>query len=162
METADVAVPVRAACNPWTQFESFPEFMPGVKSVTQLTDSINRWVTKIGPVERAFHTKVVEQHPDQRIARRSVDVKPHAGGITFAPLDALNTKVTTCVERTRNPSRKKPGRVLPLVICRSKPTCASSRTSSNPGKPKPEPDAAKSRTAPSFKHRMGRETGARP
>lgn len=107
METADVAVPIWAACNPWTQFESFPEFMPGVKSVTQLTDSINRWVTKIGPVERAFHTKVVEQHPDQRIARRSVDVKSHARVITFTPSDALNTKVTARFERTPEPVAEK-------------------------------------------------------
>lgn len=148
MESVDVAVPVRAACNQWTQFESFREFMPGVKSATQLTDPINHWVTKVGPVERAFHTKVVEQHPDQRIARSSVDVKPHVGGITFAPLDALNTKVTARFERAQEPYAGK-ARDGPetLMTCRSKPTCASSRTSSNPGKPKPEPGAVKSRTA---------------
>ncbi len=49
-ETIDVAVPVRTAYNQRTQFESFPEFMSGVESVTQLTDTTNHWVTKIGGV----------------------------------------------------------------------------------------------------------------
>ncbi len=52
-ETIDVAVPVRTAYNQWTQFESFPEFMSGVESVTQLTDTTNHWVTKIGGVQLA-------------------------------------------------------------------------------------------------------------
>jgi Polyketide cyclase / dehydrase and lipid transport len=36
--TVDVAVPVRTAYDQWTQFESFPEIMSGVESVTQLTE----------------------------------------------------------------------------------------------------------------------------
>src|SRR5215218_1228357 len=92
-ETVEVAVPVRTAYNQWTQFESFPEFMSGVESVTQLTDTTNHWVTKIAGVEREFDTEIVDQQPDERIAWRSVDGKSHAGLVSFTPLDPGNTRV---------------------------------------------------------------------
>ncbi len=39
----DVDVPVSVAYNQWTQFESFPQFMEGVKSIEQLDDQTLRW-----------------------------------------------------------------------------------------------------------------------
>ena len=36
VETVDVNVPVSTAYNQWTQFESFPDFMSGVESITQV------------------------------------------------------------------------------------------------------------------------------
>jgi uncharacterized membrane protein len=36
-ESVDVAVPVRAAYDQWTQFEEFPRFMEGVTAIRQLT-----------------------------------------------------------------------------------------------------------------------------
>ncbi|NKX54498.1 SRPBCC family protein [Arthrobacter mobilis] len=97
-ESIDVAVPVRVAYDQWTQFESFPQFMSGVESVTQLTDTTNHWKTKIGGVEREFDTEIVEQRPDERIAWRSVDGKSHAGVVTFDPADANNTRVSVRFE----------------------------------------------------------------
>ena len=97
-ETVDVAVPVSTAYNQWTQFESFPEFMSGVESVTQLTDTTNHWVTKIAGVEREFDTEIVDQQPDERIAWRSVDGKSHAGLVSFTPVDAGNTRVSVRFE----------------------------------------------------------------
>jgi uncharacterized membrane protein len=35
-QSVDVDVPVNVAYNQWTQFESFPQFMSGVESITQL------------------------------------------------------------------------------------------------------------------------------
>ncbi|MGY4542591.1 putative membrane protein [Arthrobacter sp. UYNi723] len=97
-ETVDVAVPVRTAYDQWTQFESFPEFMSGVESVTQLTDTTNHWVTKIGGVQREFDTEIIDQQPDERIAWRSVDGKSHAGLVSFTALDPGNTRVTVRFE----------------------------------------------------------------
>jgi uncharacterized membrane protein len=57
-QSVDVEVPVRTAYNQWTQFESFPRFMEGVESVTQLDDTHNHWVTKVGGVEREFDTVI--------------------------------------------------------------------------------------------------------
>jgi uncharacterized membrane protein len=108
----DVAVPVSTAYNQWTQFESFPEFMSGVESVTQLTDTTNHWVTKIGGVKREFDTEIVEQRPDERIAWRSVDGKSHAGVVTFTPLDANKTRVTVRFEWAPETFAEKAGAAL--------------------------------------------------
>ena len=70
-KSVDVDVPVSTAYNQWTQFESFPEFMDGVESITQATDAHTHWVVKVGGVEREFDTEIVEQTPDQVIAWRS-------------------------------------------------------------------------------------------
>jgi uncharacterized membrane protein len=90
----DVDVPVSVAYNQWTQFESFPHFMSGVESITQVDDTRNHWVTNIAGVEREFDTEITEQHPDERIAWRSVggDVE-QAGVVTFHRLSDTSTRV---------------------------------------------------------------------
>jgi uncharacterized membrane protein len=94
IETIDVSVPVRTAYNQWTQFESFPEFMGGVESITQTSETLTHWKTKIGGVEREFDAEITEQHPDERVAWKSVDGKEHAGVVTFHRLSDSETKVT--------------------------------------------------------------------
>lgn len=93
-ESIDVSVPVSTAYNQWTQFETFPEFMGGVESITQLDDTHNHWVTKVGGVEREFDTEITEQHPDERVAWKSTDGKSHAGVVTFHRLSDSETRVT--------------------------------------------------------------------
>ena len=46
--------------------------MDGVVSITQLDDTHNHWVTKVGGVTREFDTEITEQNPDERIAWKSV------------------------------------------------------------------------------------------
>jgi uncharacterized membrane protein len=93
-QSIDVDVPVSVAYNQWTQFESFPHFMSGVESITQVSDTRNHWVTKIAGVEREFDTEITEQHPDERVAWRSVDGDTkHAGVVTFHRLDDQSTRV---------------------------------------------------------------------
>ncbi|WP_369056148.1 SRPBCC family protein [Kineococcus terrestris] len=93
-ESIDVQVPVRTAYNQWTQFESFPEFMGGVESVTQTGETMTHWKTKIAGVEREFDAAITEQHPDERVAWKAVDGKSHAGVVTFHRLSDSETKVT--------------------------------------------------------------------
>lgn len=93
-ESIDVAVPVTVAYNQWTQFESFPEFMDGVESITQTSKTTNHWVTKIGGTQREFDAVITEQHADERVAWKSVDGKSHAGVVTFHRLDAESSRVT--------------------------------------------------------------------
>jgi uncharacterized membrane protein len=95
VETVDVDVPVRTAYNQWTQFEDFPQFMSGVESITQVSDTRNHWVTEIAGVRREFDTEITEQHPDERVAWKSVggEVK-HAGVVTFHRLADDSSRVT--------------------------------------------------------------------
>jgi uncharacterized membrane protein len=94
METIDVAVPVRTAYNQWTQFEEFPRFMDGVESIKQVSDTLTHWVIKVGGVQREFDAEITEQHPDERVAWKSVGGTDHAGVVTFHRLDNALTRVT--------------------------------------------------------------------
>jgi len=93
-EAVDVAVPLRAAYDQWTQFEEFPQFMEGVEEVTQLDDRHNHWTTRIGGVRREFDTEIVDQLVDDRITWRSVggDTR-QSGSVRFERLDDLRTRV---------------------------------------------------------------------
>ena len=92
-ESIEVAVPVTTAYNQWTQFESFPQFMEGVEKIEQTSDTMTRWVTKIGGVERTFDAAITEQLPDERVAWKSVDEPRQAGVVTFHRLSPETTKV---------------------------------------------------------------------
>ena len=93
-ESIDVDVPVTTAYNQWTQFASFPEFMEGVESVVQETDTRNRWSVEVGGATRTFVTEIAEQHPDERIAWRTVDGDTgHAGVVTFHKMSPTTTRV---------------------------------------------------------------------
>src|SRR5690349_4354133 len=93
-ESVDGDVPIRVAYDQWTQFESFPQFMGGVESITQLDDQRNHWVTNIDGVKREFDTKITEQHPEERIAWATLGGETkHAGVVTFHRLDENKTRV---------------------------------------------------------------------
>ncbi|GIF99468.1 SRPBCC family protein [Catellatospora citrea] len=94
-ESVDVHVPVRTAYNQWTQFESFPHFMKGVESVRQIDETHSRWVVDVAGAVREFDTEITEQHPDERIAWKSVGGEMHhAGVVTFQRLSDDETRVT--------------------------------------------------------------------
>ncbi len=98
-ESVDVDVPVTTAYDQWTQFESFPNFMDGVESITQVSATRNHWVTKIGGVTREFDTEITEQHPDERIAWTSVDGETkHAGVVTFHKLTDTSCRVMVQID----------------------------------------------------------------
>lgn len=94
-ESVDVNVPIRAAYDQWTQFETFPQFMEGVESVTQASDTRNLWTVEVGGATRQFETEITEQHPEERIAWTTVggDLQ-QAGVVTFHKLDENSTRVT--------------------------------------------------------------------
>jgi len=115
VESVEVHVPVSTAYNQWTQFETFPEFMGGVESITQTDDRHTHWVTKIGGVRREFDAEITEQHPDERIAWRSIaGDTTHAGLVTFEPLDAENTRVTVQLDWQPEGLTEKAGSALGL------------------------------------------------
>ena len=113
--TVEVAVPVRIAYDQWTQFETFPNFMSGVESITQLDDKRNHWVTSVAGVEREFDTEIVDQVPDQRIAWQSVDGVNHRGVVTFDRLGESLTKVTVIMDFEPNGIVEQAGDKLGVV-----------------------------------------------
>jgi len=121
LETIDVDVPVRVAYNQWTQFETFPQFMSGVESITQVDDTRNHWVTKVGGVTREFDTEISEQHPDQRIAWHTIggDVV-HAGVVTFHRLDDAKTRVAIQIDWEPSTVVEKVGAVVNMDDLRVK------------------------------------------
>lgn len=97
-QSVEVNVPVRTAYNQWTQFESFPEFMEGVESVKQLSDTRTAWVVEIAGVHREFEAEITEQHPDERVAWKSVNRPHQAGVVTFHRLTSDSARVTLQME----------------------------------------------------------------
>jgi uncharacterized membrane protein len=87
LETIDVDVPVRTAYDQWTQFEDFPEFMEGVKSVRQVDDTTLEWSASIAGADKSWRATITEQTPDQRIAWTATDGAKNAGVVTFHRLD---------------------------------------------------------------------------
>jgi uncharacterized membrane protein len=94
----DVDVPVRVAYDQWTQFESFPEFLGGVESVTQLNDTMTHWVVSIGGVEREFDAEIGDQVPDDHVTWRSIGEVTHRGRVEFTPKGADSTRVDLEIE----------------------------------------------------------------
>ena len=94
----EVDVPVRVAYDQWTQFESFPEFMDGVKRVVQQGDKALEWTAQIMGKENTWTAEIVEQVPDQRIAWRSTSGAPNAGIVSFQPTGDNATRVTLRID----------------------------------------------------------------
>jgi len=98
VESIDVVVPVRTAYDQWTQFEDFPRFMEGVKSVKQLDDKTLEWKAEIAGIERSWTAEITDQKPDSNVAWRSTSGAKNAGQVTFQPLGDAVTRVTLQLE----------------------------------------------------------------
>ncbi|HSN36129.1 MAG TPA: SRPBCC family protein [Arthrobacter sp.] len=93
-----VNVPVSVAYNQWTQFEEFPHFMGGVKSVKQLSDDRLEWVAEIAGVRRQWEAKILEQVPDRKVSWAATEGATNAGSVTFEDLGGGQTSVQLSLE----------------------------------------------------------------
>jgi ribosome-associated toxin RatA of RatAB toxin-antitoxin module len=114
-KSVDVQAPVRTAYNQWTQFESFPKFMEGVDRIEQTTPTRTHWRTTIGGVTREFDAEITEQHPDERVAWRSVSGPKQSGVVTFHRLDDSTTRVHLQMEYEPESLTEKAGAALGVV-----------------------------------------------
>ena len=94
VESIDVKVPVSTAYNQWTQFEDFPHFMEGVKSVAQTDDTHLHWVAEVGGAEKEWDAEITEQHADERVAWKATSGAENAGVVTFHRIDDETSRVT--------------------------------------------------------------------
>ena len=114
-KSIEVGVPVHSAYNQWTQFESFPEFMDGVKEVQQLDDTHLHWKADINGKKEEWDAEITEQVPDRRIAWRSTTGAPNAGVVTFHPLDNSTTKVMLQLEAEPQSATEKVGAAVGVL-----------------------------------------------
>ena len=89
-----VNVPVSTAYDQWTQFESFPEFMEGVKEVVQLDEKRLRWRADVAGKDEEWEAEITDQVPDHHIAWRSVTGAINAGSVIFQPAGDGQTQVS--------------------------------------------------------------------
>ncbi len=94
----EVEAPIRMVYNQWTQFEDFPRFMEGVKSVKQTDDTHLHWVAEIAGKEKEWAAEITKQEPDRLIAWRSLAGDPVNGIVTFDKVNDSTTKVTVQME----------------------------------------------------------------
>jgi uncharacterized membrane protein len=92
-KSIDVEAPIQTVYNQWTQFEEFPRFMEGVKSVTQLDDKRLHWVAEIGGKEKQWDARITDQVPDRKISWTSEAGEFTAGTVTFQPAGGTKTRV---------------------------------------------------------------------
>ena len=93
-----VNVPVGTAYNQWTQFEDFPQFMGGVKTVTQVDDRTLHWVAEIAGVKREWDATILEQVPDEKVAWAATSGATNAGAVQFEAVSTEQTSVRLSLE----------------------------------------------------------------
>jgi uncharacterized membrane protein len=92
-KSIEVEVPVNVAYDQWTQFEEFPRFMEGVKSVRQLDNTHLEWTAEIGGQEHTWEAEITHQEPDRLISWRAVEGKYNSGKVTFEPLGPSQSRI---------------------------------------------------------------------
>ncbi|WP_448072659.1 SRPBCC family protein [Georgenia yuyongxinii] len=110
-----VNVPAATAYNQWTQFEDFPQFMGGVKSVTQLSDDRLEWVAEIAGVKRRWEARILEQVPDTKVAWAATEGATNAGAVTFEDVGGGQTSVHLTLEYEPEGLVEKVGDALSIV-----------------------------------------------
>ena len=111
-QSIDVDVPVRVAYDQWTQFESFPEFMPGVEEVRQVDDTHLHWRASFSGHEVEWDAVITEQLPDERVAWKATDGKANAGVVTFHRLSDQSSRVMVQIEHESDGLMEKVGSAL--------------------------------------------------
>ncbi len=110
-----VNVPVGTAYNQWTQFEDFPRFMGGIKSVRQLEDDRLEWVAEIAGVRRQWTARILEQVPDRKVAWAATEGATNAGEVTFEDVGGAQTSVHLTLEYEPEGLLEKVGDKLNIV-----------------------------------------------
>ena len=114
-KSIEVEVPVRTAYNQWTQFEEFPRFMEGVKSVRQTDEKRLDWLAEIAGKEVRWSSEILRQDPDRMVSWRSTSGARNSGAVTFQPLAPSKTKITLRLEYEPEGAVEKTGSAIGVV-----------------------------------------------
>jgi uncharacterized membrane protein len=110
--------PLSVVYDQWTQFEDFPQFMEGVKTVQQLDEKNLHWEADIGGKFETGDAEIFEQIPDQRIAWRSISGAQNSGVVNFEPISVKETKVTVNLSYEPQGAMENLGSALGVVNAR--------------------------------------------
>jgi uncharacterized membrane protein len=113
-----VNAPLGVVYDQWTQFEEFPQFMEGVKSVHQIDDQHLAWHAEILGQDIKWQAEIFEQIPKERIAWRSISGHPNTGAVYFTELAPEETRVTLVMEYQPMGAAEKMGDALGLLAMR--------------------------------------------
>ena len=119
-ESIEVDVPVRTCYNQWTQFESFPEFMEGVKEVRQIDDRRCQWTAEIGGKEKSWEAEIYRQVPDREIAWRATSGAMNQGRVSFTELGPNKCRFNLVIEYDPQGPVENVGDALGVVKARVK------------------------------------------
>jgi len=116
-DSIEVQVPVQQAYNQWTQFEEFPKFMNGIRSVQQLDATHVEWVAEIRGESRQWTTEITEQLPDEKVAWKTIDGEvKNDGVVTFEQVGDNQTRVNVEMEvESESTSENVAGDLLGIV-----------------------------------------------
>ena len=97
-KTIKIPVPVSAAYNRWTQFESFPSFMEGVEKVQQLDAKRLHWKAEVAGKTVEWDAEITEQIPDTRIAWKNTNGATNAGVVDFHRVNDSECELTLSMD----------------------------------------------------------------
>ena len=93
-KSIEVDAPLKTVYNQWTQFEEFPRFMEGVKSVRQMDDKRLHWHAEIAGKDKEWDAEIYRQEPDSAIAWRSTSGAQNGGEVRFSSAGGDRTRIT--------------------------------------------------------------------
>jgi uncharacterized membrane protein len=93
----DVAVPLWAAYEEWSDFSSYPRFLSGVAEVRDMGGGRLAWRADRDHDDEQWES-VIEQVEGERVAWRSVSGRRNDGTVTFVPMSDTVTEVRLAVE----------------------------------------------------------------
>ena len=89
----DVCVPMETAYDQWKQFEKLPQFMKGVKQLTQLDDNPLKWKADITSQDPEWEVESTDQTPGHGLAQSCQSSALTEGVVTFQSLSDAMSKV---------------------------------------------------------------------
>lgn len=114
-QSIECNVPVTTAYNQWTQFESFPEFMEGVKAVEQLDDRRLQWTAEIAGKTAKWSAEITEQLPDERISWRATSGARNDGTVLFGSLGPDRCRISLRIDYEPRGAAENVGDALGMV-----------------------------------------------
>jgi uncharacterized membrane protein len=95
--TIEVDAPADTVYNQWTQFEEFPRFMEGVRSVRQIDDKRVHWIAEVAGKVKEWDAEITKQIPNREIDWVGLGDPDNRGRILFEPENGC-TRVTLMLD----------------------------------------------------------------